>query len=185
MSLIVAIKYKDGILVASDNQATVEDFATHNTPKIFYNRKGENPTVIGAVGFVRDVNLLEIAPDFSDSTGWYLKKDIIENIVPNLFNYLRENNRLTTVDGVEQSKSEFIYCTKDSIFEIDTDGCVSEYPRYCAIGCGADAARGILEALYSNEDRTREEAYQFVSVIFNTVSNINTFVDREITFLEL
>ena len=181
MSLIIAMKCRGGVLVASDSQATTGSFTTHNSRKIYKNGKNK---FIGAVGDLRDADLMAVAPDFSIGKDFPLYKNMVESIVPNLFNYLRKNKRLSETDGIEEAKSTFVYCTAKNIYDIYCDGSVNEYAYYCAAGSGADVARGILDALY-RENMPLEEALELIKKIFTIVSNNNAYVDNNIVLNEI
>lgn len=150
MSLVVAIKDKERIVLGADKQASTGGSKDHTCTKIW--KLEELPgAIMGGVGSARasqiiqysqiiDKNLLnkEINTDF-----------IVRVLAPTLAAGLKANG--IVVDASDGAKCDmmpnaFIFAYKDRAWSIWHDLSVSEIGEYIAIGSGSDVARGVLYA---------------------------------------
>jgi 20S proteasome alpha/beta subunit len=150
MSLVVAIKDKERIVLGADKQASTGGSKDHTCTKIW--ELEELPgAIMGGVGSARasqiiqysqiiDKNLLnkEINTDF-----------IVRVLAPTLAAGLKANG--IVVDASDGAKCDmmpnaFIFAYKDKAWSIWHDLSVSEIGEYIAIGSGSDVARGVLYA---------------------------------------
>lgn len=150
MSLVVAIKDRERIVLGADKQASTGGSKDHTCTKIW--KLEELPgAIMGGVGSARasqiiqysqiiDKNLLnkEINTDF-----------IVRVLAPTLAAGLKANG--IVVDASEGAKCDmmpnaFIFAYKDKAWSIWHDLSVSEIGEYIAIGSGSDVARGVLYA---------------------------------------
>lgn len=150
MSLVVAIKDKERIVLGADKQASTGGSKDHTCTKIW--KLEELPgAIMGGVGSARasqiiqysqiiDKNLLnkEINTDF-----------IVRVLAPTLAAGLKANG--IVVDASDGAKCDmmpnaFIFAYKDKAWSIWHDLSVSEIGEYIAIGSGTDVARGVLYA---------------------------------------
>ena len=147
MSLVVAIKDKERIVLGADKQASTGGSKDHTCTKIW--KLEELPgAIMGGVGSARasqiiqysqiiDKNLLnkEINTDF-----------IVRVLAPTLAAGLKANG--IVVDASDGAKCDmmpnaFIFAYKDKAWSIWHDLSVSEIGEYIAIGSGSDVARGV------------------------------------------
>lgn len=151
MSVVIAAKYKDGVAIASDKQATGTTTKSDNAIKMQYFKYSNS--AMGVVGYLRDCNLIraleEIVPykDILDR----IKIDemyVIKKIVPTIHTILEANHRVRTDSGIENMTSVMLYATDDNIYMIGPDFSVIEADSYfSAIGCGDDKAIGYLSSI--------------------------------------
>ena len=150
MSLVVAIKDKDRVVLGADKQASTGGTKDHTNTKIW--KLDELPgALIGSVGSARasqiiqysqiiDKNMLnrEIDTDF-----------VVRVLAPTLANGLRNNGIVVEpADGAkcDMMPNAFIFAYKNRAWTIWHDLSVSEIDQYFAIGSGSDVARGVLFA---------------------------------------
>ena len=150
MSLVVAIKDKDRIVLGADKQASTGGIKDHTCTKIW--KLEELPgAIIGSVGSARASQIIQysqvidknLIPDNLDTTF------VVRILAPTLANGLRANG--IVVDPGEGGKCDvmpnaFIFAYKDKAWAIWHDLSVSEIEDYFAIGSGSEVARGVLYA---------------------------------------
>ena len=133
MSVVIAAKYKDGVAIASDKQATGTTTKSDNAIKMQYFKYSNS--AMGVVGYLRDCNLIraleEIVPykDILDR----IKIDemyVIKKIVPTIHTILEANHRVRTDSGIENMASVMLYATDDNIYMIGPDFSVIEADSY-------------------------------------------------------
>ena len=184
MSVIVAIKYKNGIMVAADRQATSGN-DTFNTTKIFTTKYSN--IIMGFVGSLRDGNIISVLDEVIDY------KDILDGIeidmpyiikvvVPKIFYTLKKNNRIMTVNGVDESSSSYMLCTDKSIFDISGDGAVIEANDFDAIGCGDQYAKGYLQTC-NLKGATKKQALEYIKNAVGKACKSDPFIDNNIDIL--
>jgi 20S proteasome alpha/beta subunit len=151
MSLVVAIKDKDRIVLGADKQASTGGIKDHTNTKIW--ELEELPgAVIGAVGSARASQIIQysqvIDKNMISSNTDIDTEFIVRVLAPTIANGLRNNG--VTVDS-EDAKCDmmpnaFIFAYKDRAWTIWHDLSVSEINEYFAIGSGSEVARGVLYA---------------------------------------
>lgn len=152
MSIIVAYKENNKVIVGCDSQATggrcIYTLQNKNNFKIFKPLKNDD-LIIGIVGNIRDTNLIYIEDNLIDEIA-ILKdeinfKYIVNKLVPKIFEIMKRNERIRVKDGIiENMESQFLIAYKNNIYTIEGNGGVIEYNDYCAIGSGKDFAIGYL-----------------------------------------
>lgn len=168
MSLVVAIKDRNRIVLGADKQISLGNNLFHNSTKIW--AVEELPgAIMGGVGLARASQIVQysriIDKNFlKDSNS--LDTDYIVNVLTtNIAAVLKENG--VTVDKAVDSDclmmpNAFIFAYQDKAWMILNDFSVTEIEDYLAIGSGADVARGCL---------------------FTTMANTNPF-DRIVTCID-
>ena len=150
MSLVVAIKDKDRIVLGADKQASTGGTKDHTNTKIW--KLEELPgAIIGSVGSARASQIIQysqvidknLIPDTLDTTF------VVRVLAPTLANGLSANG--IVVEPGEGGKCDmmpnaFIFAYKDRAWTIWHDLSVSEIDDYFAIGSGSEVARGVLYA---------------------------------------
>lgn len=152
MSVVIAIKDKNKIIMGCDSQATFGNIknslnATHN--KIFKVKNAKH-CLMGVVGSCRDSQLLsvsEIANDlelYKDEYEW-----VVKNLFHNIYGVLLENNRIDKDDKgdwIKSTQNDYLFAYKNKAYLMSgVDGAVIEIDDYLVIGSGAEVAIGVLE----------------------------------------
>lgn len=150
MSLVVAIKDKDRIVLGADKQASTGGNKDHTNTKIW--EVEELPgAIIGSVGSARASQIIQYSQIIDKNL---LSQDldtefIVRVLAPTLANGLKANG--IVIDAPEGAKCDmmpnaFIFAYGDKAWTIWHDLSVSEIDEYFAIGSGSDVARGVLYA---------------------------------------
>ena len=182
MSLVVAIRDKDRIVLGADKQTSVSDFKDHSSTKIW--PVEELPgALMGSVGTARasqiiqytnviDKNLIngEISTDF-----------IICSLAPTIAAGLKANG--IVVESSETSTCEmmpnaFIFAYQDKAWMIWNDLSVTEIEDYLAIGSGSDVARGALYATKKSKN-----PFERIVTSIDAAAESTLFVDDGIDLL--
>lgn len=187
MSIIVGLKYNNGVVIASDKQATSYDIKYDNVTKIKKTKYSKH--CIGSTGYLRDGNILLSIDELMNYKDILDKIEVdsnymINTIIVNLFNVLRKYNRLIQSDGIEMSKSEFIYCTSKNLYLITCDGGLIENDKYILSGCGSDSVRGYLNTINLNS-LLKEEATEILTKAIEKSCIDNIYINKDIDFIYL
>lgn len=163
MSIVISLKYKDKCWLACDSQITTGDqksYLEHNH-KIFPVKDREG-IIMGAVGFLRGINLLETNNEYIDELT-YLKKGVNYEYMVNAFphgvyNLFLNNGFLSEEEKNSINfKGEMILCTEDKMFEIGWDGSIIERNSVAAVGSGRELALGSLQTSFDPRAEYKEE----------------------------
>ena len=150
MSLVVAIKDKDRIVLGADKQASTGGTKDHTNTKIW--KLEELPgAIIGSVGSARASQVIQYSQiiDKNLITENIDTTFVVRILAPTLANGLRANGIVVEAgDGgkCDMMPNAFIFAYKDRAWTIWHDLSVSEIEDYFAIGSGSDVARGVLYA---------------------------------------
>ena len=164
MSVIIAIKDKNKIVMGCDSQATIGQIkskVSQEHSKIF-EIKGLKHSLMGVVGSCRDSQLISVADEIIDPltklTEEINYEYVVKNIYNNIYTVLVTNNRIDRdANGyfVNFTKDDFLFAFKDQAYwSSGSDGSVEEIEDYLVVGSGAEIAMGVLE---NNKDKTPEE----------------------------
>lgn len=181
MSLVIAIKNKNRIVLGADKQVSTGDSKDHTNTKIW--AVEELPgAIMGSVGSARasqviqysnviDKNLLneEITTDF-----------VICSLAPTIEAGLKANGvkvEIPEEGACEMMPNSFIFAYKDNAWMIWNDFSVTEITDYFAIGSGSDVARG---ALYATEDKN---PFERIVTCIDAAADSTLFVDNGIDIL--
>lgn len=167
MSVVVAIKDGDKILMGCDSQVTLGSTKyTLKSPMKIWKLEDDKEIVMGLVGDVRDANIL------STATGWIgelvkLKNEvnfkyIVRNVVPKIFKELDDFGRVQTKDGIQSIKSNIIFAHKDKAYSIYSDGCVLEMDEIIADGSGYSLCLGAWNELRDKDIPIKEKLVQVI-----------------------
>lgn len=160
MSVVLAVKDGDRILMAGDSQVSRESVKmtinSFNSMKVF-KVNGHEGMVMGVAGSYRDSNILSTMdslydPILLDRTHEEIDfKFVVRNIIPALINELDEWGRLyNDEDAGYVSRSTMLLAKDDKCYNIDYDFSVSELcydGEAMAIGSGADISLAVYNAL--------------------------------------
>ncbi len=149
MSLVVAIKDKDRIVLGSDKQGTLGNVADHTCTKIWNVPEFEG-AIMGGVGSARASQIIQYTPIIDKNV---VPEDItidyiICNVAPTLLATLEANGIKCDGDdiGMKALPNCFLFAYKDKAWIIYQDLSVAEITDYLAIGSGSEVARGALYA---------------------------------------
>jgi 20S proteasome alpha/beta subunit len=182
MSLVVAIKDKDRIVLGADKQASLGGTKDHTNIKIW--RVEELPgAIMGSVGSARAAQIIQYSNIIDKNLiGNSIDTEfIIKFLVPTIAGCLKANGILidatsnnTTCDILPNL---FIFAYADRAWFIWHDLSVTEIVDYTAIGSGADIARGVLFA-------TKEKnPFERIVTCIDAAAETSLYVDDGIDLL--
>ena len=181
MSLVIAIKDKDRIVLGADKQVSAGDSKDHTITKIW--AVEELPgAIMGGVGSARASQIIQYANIIDKNL---IGKDISTEYVicalaPTIAEGLKRNgfNIDAKEDGVcEMMPNSFIFAYKDKAWMIWNDLSVTEIGDYLAIGSGSDVARGALFAT------KRHNPFERIVTAIDAAAESTLFVDDGIDLL--
>lgn len=183
MSLVLAIKDRDRIILGADKQISDSgsDSADHTSTKIW--AVEELPgAIMGGVGSARASQIIQYT-DIIDKN--LINKDvdtsfIIRSLVPTIVASLKANGINAEIkDGSPciMLPSSFIFAYKDKAWVIWNDLSVAELTDYLAIGSGSDVAKGALFATKNCNPFDR------IAVAIGAAAETTLFVDDRIDLL--
>lgn len=181
MSLVIAIKDKDRIVLGADRQVSVGGTKDHTTTKIW---KVESlpGAIMGSVGSARASQIIQYT-DVIDKN--LIKKDVTTEYIicvlaPIIAATLKTSGVIVEAPegGVcNLMPNSFIFAYKDRAWMIWNDLSVSEIDEYLAIGSGAEVARG---ALFATKDKN---PFDRIVTSINAAATATLFVDDGIDLL--
>ena len=181
MSLVIAIKDKDRIVLGADRQSSVGGTKEHTSTKIWPVRDLPG-AIMGSVGSARASQIIQYSNVIDKNV---LSKEITTEyiicVISPLIAASLKSNGVTVNnpdDGIcDIMPNTFIFAYKDKAWMIWNDFSVSEITDYLAIGSGSDIAKG---ALFATQDKNPFE--RIVTGI--DAAAINTlYVDNEIPII--
>lgn len=188
MSLVVAIKTDQGIVMGCDSQVSFGNNKyrlTNDESCKIWNIINCPYGLMGGVGFLRDNQLISAHPIINperiitDSIDFdYVVCDLYSCLCDILESY----HRISLEPRCDESgnfippilNNEFIFAYKDKAYEISQEGCVRSIDDYLVIGSGADVAVGVLD---NNQDKTPED--RIVEAISTCYKN-TLYVDNNV-----
>ena len=168
MSVVLAVRTKDGVYMGGDSQITYgESKSTLVSPNLYkvWNVDEHPNTIMGGVGALRDLNIASCMGELYDPISDKLEEELsfpkmVNEVVPGLFNHFTQHGRTLNDGGVISLRnSSFLIAQKDNCYLVDTDGCVMDLMEgeCIAIGSGAVVAKAAYEALDMSSDYTTEQ----------------------------
>ena len=181
MSLVVAIKDRDRIVLGADKQASTGGTKDHTNTKIW--KLEELPgAIIGSVGSARASQIIQYSQviDKNLITDNIDTQFVVRVLAPTLANGLRANG--IVVDHADGAKCDmmpnaFIFAYKNKAWTIWHDLSVSEIDDYFAIGSGSDVARGVL---YATPDKN---PFERIVTSIEAAAESTLYVDNGIDLL--
>ena len=165
MSVVVAVKYDNGVVIGSDTQITHYGHLKNNIQEKVFKSKYSN-TAIGITGSLRDMDLIScniedlMKPEDILNKIPFNKKYIVNNVVTRIFSLLKHYDRVN-LEEKARLESDMIVVDSDNIFVISFDGSVLEFDKYATIGSGAELVYGHLDSI-NTENLSRPEAIDLV-----------------------
>lgn len=157
MSLVVAIKNKNEILMGCDSQVTCDGNkrVSNNLNKKMW--KPQDGLLMGMSGDYRDINLLYTYEgkwiDAEHRDGIDLNY-VVRGIVEKIYKELNTYGRVRLINGIASISSSVMVAFKGRIFLIGDDFSVIEYDDYAATGSGSQYGFGALEGIIRNLSRS-------------------------------
>ena len=161
MSVVVAMKDGDRILVGCDSQITsgYTKSTLRSQVKIWKPEDDKN-IIMGHVGILRDANIVSTTEKWVDELTAVNNsvdfKYVVRNIVPKMFSELRDCGRLKYINSMQSMESEFIFTYKNNAYMIECNGCVREVEDFIAIGSGERLSLGAWNTI-KKQDVSAEE----------------------------
>ena len=181
MSLVVAIKDKDRVVLGADKQASTGGTKDHTNTKIW--KLDELPgAILGAVGSARASQIIQYSQIIDKNMlSQQLDTDFIVRVLaPTLANGLKNNGIVVgPSDGAkcDMMPNAFIFAYRDRAWTIWHDLSVSEIDEYFAIGSGSDVARGVL---YATPDKN---PFERIVTSIEAAAESTLYVDNGIDLL--
>ena len=151
MSVVVAIKDKDKVLIGADSQVTRGSTRkTLNNPNNYkiWKVRGVNNCLMAHVGNVRDANIIRLmehlVTDYDVFCNNIDYEYVVKSIVPDIVEELKKYGFIKNEKYFEGFDSRFIFSFEDQLYVINSDGCVLEVDDCVAIGSGELEAVGSL-----------------------------------------
>lgn len=192
MSIVIAVKYDNGIAIAADREVTHGVYKYSNSVAKIH-QYPYSKVVIGTVGRLRPLQILFTEDEIIDYKDILDNKEIdkkycIRTIVPKLFKIMKENETIEKREEEYLFLNTFILATPKSAFMIDRDGTVTEINQkyYLAIGCGDDFVKGYLDTIdFNNIKINKSMAGQIIkNAIEKSCKNVN-YIDENINIIFL
>lgn len=157
MSLVVAVKDKNRIVLGADKQSSSAGNKDHNSTKIW--EVEELPgALMGSIGSVRAAQIIQYA-NIIDKNAIGEEVDtsfVVCSLVPVISAGLKANGVSVKAPAEDAScdmmSNAFLFAYKDKAWLIWHDFSVSEIEDYLVLGSGSDVARGALFATKENRN---------------------------------
>lgn len=181
MSLIVAIKDKDRIILGADKQVSTGGNKDHTSTKIW--EVPELPgALMGGVGSARASQVIQYAQvvDKNAAMSGITTEFVVCSLVPTLVATLKSNGILVEPDkdgDCVMMPNAFVFAYKSCAWVIWHDLSVIEISDYFAIGSGSDVAKG---ALYATKDKN---PFERTVTCIDAAAESTLFVDNGIDVL--
>ena len=179
MSLVVAIKDKDRIVLGADKQASTGNSKDHTNTKIW--ELTELPgALMGGVGSARASQIIQYSQVVDKNFNGPINTEfVICALVPTIAATLKANGVSTTNEEAECTMipNVFIFAYKDKAWVIWHDLSVVEIADYFAIGSGSEVARG---ALFATKDKN---PFERIVTCIDAAAESTLFVDDGIDLL--
>lgn len=176
MSLVIAIKDKERVVLGSDKQVSTSYNKSHTTTKIWSIEKLPG-VIMGGVGLSRGNQIIQYA-DFIDLNDVPEEIDtsyIIRNVAPAIIGTLQANGvncEIPESGSCMMMPNTYIFAYKDRAWVIFPDQSVEEVADYIAIGSGSDVATGVL---YATPDK---HPFDRIVTAIDAAAETTLFVDN-------
>lgn len=190
MSVVIAARYKDGIAIAGDKQATIGNTKSDNATKLkFFN---DSRSCIGVVGYLRDCNVMRTVDEMI-SPGDILHRTevdeeyVIKKVVPSIITTLLNNKRVSDVSGVIEMHSNMLYITPKRMFYIGSDfGVIEAEGNFEVIGCGNEKVIGYMSKLEDTSNFTKEQIVDVLAEAIQVACEKDIYINErmDIAFCE-
>lgn len=182
MSLVIAIKDKNRIILGSDRQTSTAYNKDHSCTKIWAVPELEG-AIMGGVGSMRASQIIQFSPVVDKNL---LTKEgptldlMVSSLGPSIMATLEANGIVCEAEEKGACKmlpNAFIFAYKDKAWMIWNDLSVTEIDDYLAIGSGSDVAKGVL---FATRDKT---PFERIVTSIDAAADMTLFVDDGIDIL--
>ena len=190
MSVVIAVRYKDGVIMAADKQITWGNLKTSNATKLIQTKWSN--IGIGGVGSGRLCDLLEIIDEIIPASDILKqipidRKYMIKYLVPDLFKHFKEYNMvLSNSNNENYIDGNLMICTPYLIHSMGNDGSLVQYENYASIGCGEQLVHGYLSTLSIDWSKLKEE--KAIEILIDCIHNAckdDVYIDDNIDIVLL
>lgn len=190
MSIIIGLKYNNGVVLAADKQVTYGNIKNDNATKIFKSKYSN--TAMGIAGCCRTLDLI-----FANTEELMDYKDILNNVemdlkyvinvvITDMFKLLDKYGCLYRENNIVNTYGEYIVASDDKIFNIFSNGAVIENDTFSVIGCGFQLVKGYLDGIhYDSKTINKEKAIQIVTTCIKQCCKDDVFINDNIDFIIL
>lgn len=183
MSVVIACKFNNGVIVASDRQVTrgyyekLEDKVTKQI-KI----EGKNIT-IGSVGSLRELQKMKLVANklFRDIND--LNEDECIKLTNNITRVYRDFEFIEPTQIIKELNNVYLLTDPYNINLMTNDLSIMSDFDYYAIGCGDDLALGYLNVKFKDKDpndMTSEEIIKILTEAIKTSCKDSTGIDDNV-----
>lgn len=174
MSVVAAVKDNDRMWVGCDSQVTNGGTKLTLTSQMkIWKPSDDNEIVMGAVGSLRDANILSIVENWIDELTKLKKtfdtKYMIKTVVPKIFSELENCGRVKNNYGMKTIDGCIIFTYKTQGYFIVDDGGALEIDDMCAIGSGSRLSLGGYKSLKDNTTMSAKE--KLINIIESSCEN--------------
>ncbi len=159
MSVVIGIKHQGKVYLGADSQMSQGGLKlTHLNPNNYKIWKvlGKSGAYLGTAGDVRDACIIRTMEGLIGDNAQITYPYVVRHVVPKIIDELKKFNYIRNKDGYfDNMESTYLLATKDSLFQICTDGCVVEIEDGAAIGSGRETALGSLNTTFDEEPYAR------------------------------
>lgn len=164
MSIVIGLKHNNICWLACDRQITIGDSISYlETQNKIFDVPGRPGCILGHVGLLRGINLLETNNMYVDELAYYKKSldySYMVNYFPLAVQQLFMDNAMPFSEDERgcNLKGDFLFITPESdMYEVAWDGSVIERNSFAAIGSGKEYALGSLCTSQLDEESTKED----------------------------
>lgn len=153
MTLIAAIKTENSIWISADSRIVAGNYKTDivlpNDNKIV----GLKHAFIGCAGDISGRNYFELYSKRQNVFEYKFKDRVSVFEFFTKFKIYLKSELLLPESQIEELEIEWLVVTENKMFVFDNNHCVLEFFDYCAIGSGAEAAKGVLQYILLFNDK--------------------------------
>lgn len=151
MSIVIASKYQNGVMLMADRQVTRYRIqAVKDSVEKIYSVPGED-ILIGGVGTLRELQQIKkISTNIFDVSKKLTERNCID-AVDKITHEFRENGYINPNIVVDDLSSQFLFCDAYNINYVGGDLGVIGNLNYFAIGCGEDLVMGYLNTVFKDK----------------------------------
>lgn len=182
MSVIIALKFINGVIVGSDRQVTYGHLKNKDSIcKTYITKDGSK--CIGGAGSLRGLQQIQGIADELLQGKENLSTDTLVEKLNNLTPLFRKYNYISSQDIIDYIDNELLICDCYNINLVDGSLGVVPYKDYCAVGSGREIVLGSLKNKLQNIDTNillENDAKQIVQDCIKEVSDVDIFIDSNI-----
>lgn len=152
MSIVIALKFSNGVLLASDRQVTRYGKSIKDSCNKIFRVENNSRIAIGGVGKLRELQRMKKISRNLFSEISELSENSCVQLVNRLTLEYRNNLFIEPNEIIEMLDNEFIFADAYNINYICQDLSVVSNLDYFAIGCGEDLVMGHLKVALENKN---------------------------------